>query len=57
MPLDAQKLVKIIGGKQSPWRLTPDQRLVRNWVGDKERSDRLALSKALLGDLLSKAAG
>ncbi|MFO0574977.1 MAG: transcription-repair coupling factor [Polyangia bacterium] len=56
-PLDAQKLVKIIGGKQSPWRLTPDQRLVRNWVGDKERSDRLALSKALLGDLLSKASG
>jgi transcription-repair coupling factor (superfamily II helicase) len=41
-------------GRASPWRITPDSRLVRMWQGDKERQDRLALGKALLADLLAR---
>jgi hypothetical protein len=41
----------------SPWKITPDGRLVRTWQGDKERESRQSLAKALLGDLLTKAEG
>jgi len=41
-------------GRATPWRITPDQRLVRAWQGDKEREERLAVGKALLADLLGR---
>ena len=56
-PLTASQVTKLVSVPKSPWRITPDQRLVRAWIGDKEREDRLRLAKSLLGDLLSKVAG
>jgi transcription-repair coupling factor (superfamily II helicase) len=54
-PLQPAQVAKLVSVPKSPWKITPDQRLVRNWIGDKEREDRLRLAKALLADLLSKA--
>ena len=56
-PPQPAQLAKYVGVTKSPWRITPDQRLVRAWVGTKEREDRLRLAKSLLAELLSKAAG
>jgi transcription-repair coupling factor (superfamily II helicase) len=56
-PLSPAQVTKLVSVPKSPWRITADQRLVRAWVGVKEREDRLRLAKSLLGDLLSKAAG
>jgi transcription-repair coupling factor (superfamily II helicase) len=61
-PLRPEQVTKLVSPvrkgnekpRPSPWRLTPDQRLMRMWQGDKEREDRLALGKALLADLLSQ---
>lgn len=56
-PLDPLKVAKLVSKPKSPWRLTPDQRLQRSWIGDKERADRLQLAKGLLTDLLAAATG
>jgi transcription-repair coupling factor (superfamily II helicase) len=55
-PLDPQRVAKLVSKPKSPWRLTPDQRLQRSWIGDKERGDRLQLARGLLADLLTTAA-
>jgi len=55
-PLDPLKVAKLVSKAKSPWRLTPDQRLQRSWIGDKERADRLLLARGLLTDLLTTAA-
>ncbi len=55
-PLDALKVAKLVSKPKTPWRLTPDQRLQRSWVGDKERAERLQLARGLLADLLTTAA-
>ena len=41
------KVAKLVSKPKSPWKLTPDQRLQRSWIGDKERADRLQLAKGL----------
>ena len=56
-PLRPDLVTQLVSSRRSPWRLTPDQRLVRLWQGDKEREDRLAVGKALLVELLSKSSG
>ncbi len=56
-PLTPAQVAKLVSVPKSPWRITPDQRLMRAFIGTKEREDRLRLAKSLLGDLLSKAAG
>jgi transcription-repair coupling factor (superfamily II helicase) len=56
-PLDPVKVAKLVSKPKSPWRITPDQRLQRSWIGDKERADRLQLAKGLLTDLLAAATG
>lgn len=56
-PLDPLKVAKLVSKPKSPWRITPDQRLQRSWIGDKERADRLQLAKGLLTDLLAAATG
>jgi hypothetical protein len=50
-------VAKLVSKPKSPWRITPDQRLQRSWIGDKERADRLQLAKGLLTDLLAAATG
>ena len=54
-PLRPEHVMKLVTQPRSPWKVTPDQRLVRVWQGDKERADRLGLAKAILADLLTKA--
>lgn len=54
-PLRPEQVTALVSPRKSPWRITPDQRLVRLWQGDKEREGRLALGKSLLADLLSHA--
>jgi transcription-repair coupling factor (superfamily II helicase) len=56
-PLRPEQVTTLVAPRKSPWRITPDQRLVRLWQGDKEREGRLALGKSLLADLLSQASG
>ncbi len=56
-PLRPEQVTALVSPRKSPWRITPDQRLVRLWQGDKEREGRLEIGKALLGDLLSQAEG
>jgi transcription-repair coupling factor (superfamily II helicase) len=53
--LEPAQVLKLVNAPKSPWRLTPDMRLLRTWQGDKEKADRLLLAKGLLGDLLSQA--
>ncbi len=54
-PLRPEQVTALVAPRKSPWRITPDQRLVRLWQGEKEREGRLALGKSLLADLLSQA--
>ncbi|MBL9005017.1 MAG: transcription-repair coupling factor [Myxococcales bacterium] len=54
-PLRPEQVTALVSPRKSPWRITPDQRLVRLWQGDKEREGRLSLGKSLLADLLSHA--
>ena len=54
-PLRPEQVTALVSPRKSPWRITPDQRLVRLWQGDKEREGRLALGKSLLADLISQA--
>ena len=56
-PLRPEQVAQLVSPRKSPWRITPDQRLVRMWQGDKERESRLSLGKSLLADLLSQADG
>lgn len=55
-PLAADKVARLVSKAKTPWRLTPDQRLQRAWIGEQERSGRLALAKQLLADLMTTAA-
>jgi transcription-repair coupling factor (superfamily II helicase) len=54
-PLTPSQVMKLVQKKNSPWRLTPDMRLTRNFV-EGEREQRLAVAKKLLADLLAQAA-
>ncbi len=49
-PLKPDKVLKLIQKKASPYRLTPDMRLVRTFVGG-EKEDRLAAAKRSLLEL------
>ena len=54
-PLQPAQVMRLVNEKKSPWRLTPDMRLVRHWVGEAERDQRLKIAKGLLADLLKAA--
>ncbi len=51
-PLQPQQVMKLVQQKNSPWKLTPDMRLQRNFVQG-ETGQRLEVAKKLLADLLS----
>jgi transcription-repair coupling factor (superfamily II helicase) len=53
-PLKPDQVMKLVQKKGSPWKLTPDMRLSRNFVQG-EREKRLEVAKALLSELLSQA--
>ena len=51
-PLQPAQVMRLVNARNSPWKLTPDMRLVRNFVhGEKEQ--RLVVARKLLTDLLS----
>jgi len=52
-PLQPQQVMKLVQQKNSPWKLTPDMRLVRNFLQG-ESGQRLEVAKKLLADLLTK---
>jgi transcription-repair coupling factor (superfamily II helicase) len=54
-PLEPATVLKLVQAEGSPWKLTPDMRLMRSFVAG-ERDQRLAVAKKLLGDLLASAA-
>ena len=56
-PLQPMQVLQLANQPKSLWRLTPDMRLVRNFVGEAEKQDRLAVAKTWLADLLTKAVG
>ena len=53
-PLGPEQVMKLVQMKSSPWRLSPDMRLMRNYQGN-EKADRLTVAKKLLHDLLGQA--
>src|SRR5581483_2598250 len=53
-PLKPEQVMKLVQQKNSPWKLTPDMRLQRQFVAG-EREQRLVVAKKLLADLLSAA--
>lgn len=53
-PLKPEQVMKLVQAKNSPWKLTPDMRLTRNFVAG-EREQRLPVARKLLGDLLNQA--
>jgi transcription-repair coupling factor (superfamily II helicase) len=53
-PLKPDQVMKLVQKKGSPWKLTPDMRLSRNFVQG-EREKRLEVAKALLSELLTQA--
>ncbi len=53
-PLQPAQVMRLVNEKKSPWRLSPDMRLMRHWL-DVEKADRLKLAKGLLADLLKAA--
>ena len=53
-PLKPDHVLRLVNKKGTPWRLTPDMRLVRNW-SEPEREGRLALAGKLLEGLLEKS--
>ena len=56
-PLRPEQVTALVSPRKSPWRITPDQRLVRLWQKGQRARGRLAIGKALLADLLSQAEG
>ncbi len=56
-PLQPADVMKLVNQPKSPWRLTPDMRLMRGWQGEEEKKGRLRLAKGLLADLLSRGGG
>jgi transcription-repair coupling factor (superfamily II helicase) len=53
-PLKPAQVMKLVQAKNSPWKLTPDMRLTRNFVAG-EREQRLDVARKLLSDLLAQA--
>ena len=53
-PLKPAQVMKLVQAKSSPWKLTPDMRLTRNFL-EVERVTRLTVAKQLLGNLLAAA--
>jgi len=53
-PLKPEQVMKLVQAKNSPWKLTPDMRLTRNFVAG-EREQRLPVARKLLTDLLAQA--
>jgi transcription-repair coupling factor (superfamily II helicase) len=53
-PLQPQQVMKLVQQKNSPWNLTPDMRLQRNFLQG-ESEQRLEVAKKLLADLLAAA--
>jgi transcription-repair coupling factor (superfamily II helicase) len=54
-PLQPQQVMKLVQQKNSPWKLTPDMRLQRNFQAG-ESGQRLEVAQKLLADLLAAAA-
>jgi transcription-repair coupling factor (superfamily II helicase) len=50
-PLDPQKVGELLGGKKSPYRITPDGRLTRRALEGEPVSDGLALASRMLSEL------
>ncbi|MCS6915067.1 MAG: transcription-repair coupling factor [Myxococcales bacterium] len=53
--LRPEQAMKLVSARRSPWKLTPDMRLVRTWQSDQERRDRLQLARSILAELLAQA--
>jgi len=53
-PLEPAAVMRLVNAKNSPWKLTPDMRLQRSFLGA-ERETRVQLAKKLLADLLATA--
>jgi transcription-repair coupling factor (superfamily II helicase) len=53
-PLEPAAVMRLVNAKNSPWKLTPDMRLQRTFLGG-ERDQRVQLAKKLLSDLLASA--
>lgn len=53
-PLQPEQVLKLVSASKSPWRLTKDMRLIRQFTSEQERKERLFLSKSLLLDLWKK---
>jgi transcription-repair coupling factor (superfamily II helicase) len=50
-PLDPQKLLALVAGKQSPYRLSPDMRLTRRAKLGEAFTSGLEMADKLLGEL------
>jgi transcription-repair coupling factor (superfamily II helicase) len=53
-PLEPAAVMRLVNAKNSPWKLTPDMRLMRTFVAG-EREQRVQVAKKLLTDLLGTA--
>ncbi|MDB4969999.1 MAG: transcription-repair coupling factor [Myxococcales bacterium] len=53
-PLEPASVMRLVNAKNSPWKLTPDMRLLRTFLSA-ERDQRVQLAKKLLSDLLATA--
>jgi transcription-repair coupling factor (superfamily II helicase) len=53
-PLEPAAVMRLVNAKNSPWKLTPDMRLQRNFVAG-ERDQRVQVAKKLLTDLAATA--
>ena len=53
-PLEPAAVMRLVNAKNSPWKLTPDMRLLRTFIAA-ERDQRVQLAKKLLSDLLATA--
>jgi transcription-repair coupling factor (superfamily II helicase) len=53
-PLQPAAVMRLVSGKTSPWKLTPDMRLSRSFSAQ-ERDERLPLAKKLLEHLVGLA--
>jgi transcription-repair coupling factor (superfamily II helicase) len=53
-PLEPAAVMRLVNAKNSPWKLTPDMRLLRTFLSA-ERDQRVQLAKKLLSDLVATA--
>ncbi|HEY3358357.1 MAG TPA: transcription-repair coupling factor [Polyangia bacterium] len=53
-PLRPERVAKLVSGKRSPWKISPDMRLTRTLTED-ERGGRLGAAKKILQELLACA--